>query len=304
MEGDGWRGDRLALLRAPRGPGGRRCGRGGHACDVIAGLREEWLRETPEIVAEGLVEMLQRADALLNAATATRASPRARVDGAIAAMCAASERGRGRRDDRGRLRDRRASARIGLGRAVVAAALAAGARRRARRSCTSTPTTRAPRAALRAARLQRARRRSTASTPPNSPDAAALVEPAAAGEVGRLAQVAREGGVGDDARVPGARVVRARPRPRGRCTSPCPRRRARRARRVNGPPRRRRSSATIRSVTRSSTATDRRETCARRRSPSSHCGSAVSNGMRRRIAPGQLRDRRIDRSAVGRPRTT
>ena len=49
----------------------------------------------------------------------------------------------------------------------------------------------------------------------------------AARVVGRLAQIPREGGVGDDPDVPGVGLLRARARRRGRRSSPCRRRRGR-----------------------------------------------------------------------------
>jgi ribosomal protein S18 acetylase RimI-like enzyme len=124
MEAEGWQADRLILLVAPEAiPGAR------HAEEVplaaLHGLREEWLRATPEIVAKDIVGMLQRTDALLNTSTPTRGFLACSGDGepaAIALLQTAAE-GMAMIEDVYTTASQRHN---GLGRAVVAAALAAG----------------------------------------------------------------------------------------------------------------------------------------------------------------------------------
>lgn len=122
MEGAGWHADRLILLTAPDS-----IESDGAVAEVplaeIAGLREEWLRDTPEIVQKGIVGMLQRTDTLLNTSTPTRAFLARTADGSPAAICLLQSAAEGL----AMIEDVYTTAgarRQGLGRTVVAAALA------------------------------------------------------------------------------------------------------------------------------------------------------------------------------------
>ena len=137
-------------------------------------------------------------------------------------------RGDGRRRDRAALRDAARRADAGIGAAARrrprsrAGGRERGVRRRRRRGRSRSASTRGS--------GSRPSGASTRSVRRHAARALSAIAPAA-GEVGRAAQVAAEGGVGDDARVPGERLVgRDRDREVGR-TSRCPRRRGRRARR-------------------------------------------------------------------------
>lgn len=123
MEAAGWQPDRLVLLVAPAALDGAEAAEEVAPSELL-GLREEWLRGTPEIVEKGIVGMLQRTDALLNTATPTRGFLARAAEGEPAAMALLQSAAEGMAliED---VYTTPAQRRSGLGRAAVAAALAA-----------------------------------------------------------------------------------------------------------------------------------------------------------------------------------
>ena len=272
-------GDRAAarwmLLDGPP-PGGRRL-RGGPV-RRHARLRIEWARRLPWAPDDDAAERLRRARGRRSPTLRGTRALVARDDaGAPAASCASWTQGDAPRSSRCTSRRPSAAAAWAVGWCARPRRTAAADRRRS-----SSPTTRATRSA--STRGSASRRCGSSTSSPRRPGLASIGEPPAARVVGRAAQVAAEGGVGDRADVPRVRVL-GRDR-HGEVRGPARALvvRGRRARRREGAAEAAAQLASIAPVTRSSaTLVGRRRRLARRSRRSCHCGE---RGLGRHRVPG------------------